>query len=228
MCVVVKGPPHAPLWGGPTVDCGSGGAAAARGARAGRSRFGIQAVDSSGGGPYEVSSRTKASERWVTSQTFATARWRCSCRRRRSCSRGAQQGRLQRWSYQQWKLILGQDRHFGRRRRRPIWHSDRPHGGWLGQAPRGGIASALQPWHRETQRSARGGVAQHDVLSGSATGRVCVSYVCGSAAHGARAPRTTGECVWSPFSRCFDRAWAGPLRKATRQRLIQGSRLSSL
>ena len=128
-----------------------------------------------------------------------------------SCSRGAQQGRLQIWSYQQWKWILGQDKHFGRRRRRPIWHSDRPHGGWLGQAPRGGIASALQPWHRETQRSARGGVAQHDVLSGSATGRVCVSYVCGSAVHGARAPRTTGECVWSPFSRCFDRAWGGPL-----------------
>ena len=139
-----------------------------------------------------------------------------------SCSRGAQQGRLQRWSCQQWKWILDQDKHFSRRRRRPIWHADRPHGGWLGQAPRGGIASALQPWHRETQRSARGGVAQHDVLSGSATGRVCVSYVCGSAAATARAPRTTGEFVWSPFSRCFDRAWGGPLRNSAPVPLFKG------
>ena len=163
----------------------------ARGARAGHSRFGIQAVDSSGGRPYEVSMEGRKFGIVGSPANFLPQHIGGAAAEGARCSRRAQQGRLQRWSCQRWKWILGQNKHFNRRRRPPISHPERPHGGWLGQAPRGGIASALQPWHRETQRSARGGVAQHDVLSGSATGRVCVSYVCGSAAYGGRTLRTT-------------------------------------
>ena len=65
----------------------------------------------------------------------------------------------------------------------PVPTSSPTHGGFrpsgsLPQAPRElEFAAALQLWLSETQRKARGRVAQHTMLSGSAAGRICVSLV---------------------------------------------------